>query len=315
MPLPPPPPREQARGGLAAERLRRRAPARRAVRPEPAVPARLDLPGASPARVSARDRVRAPLLHEQLRRDVRRQHEDRQAGLEAPDRPLCRRLAGGGERHRLPVVHEPAAVQQQGGAGAARRRGDCVRRRLRGDPLADADRPDGVVAPRRRRRRLRGRLARPRLRARRDYRPRALDVPGRGADQGRGRPLRQPALRRHLRRLSLRAAGEDGQADLADEVAGPTRRPRAVLLDTGDRVRARLHRLDRRQGLLLRRRERDAPLVARDRRIRLRLSRRLAQDGLRRLLQRSLLRARRRHRATCAGASAPTATSPARRSS
>ena len=36
-------------------------------------------------------------------------------------------------------------------------------------------------------------------------RPRALDVPGQGPDQGRGRALRQPALRRHLQRLPLRA--------------------------------------------------------------------------------------------------------------
>ena len=41
------------------------------------------------------------------------------------------------------------------------------------------------------------------------------------------------------------------------------RRPRQVLLDAGGRLRPRLHRLDRRQGLLLRRDERQAALVAR----------------------------------------------------
>ena len=82
-------------------------------------------------------------------------------------RPLRRRLAGGRRTHRLPVVHEPAAVQQQGEAGPPRGRGDRVRGRLREDPLADADRPDRVLAAGRRRPRLRRRLARPRLRARR----------------------------------------------------------------------------------------------------------------------------------------------------
>ena len=77
--------------------------------------------------------------------DVRGQHEDRQARVEVPTRPLRRRLAGGGGRHRLPVVPEQAAVQQQGGAGRPGQ-GDRVRGRLREDPLADDDRPDGELA-------------------------------------------------------------------------------------------------------------------------------------------------------------------------
>ena len=52
------------------------------------------------------------------------------------------------------------------------------------------------------------------------------------------------------------------EGDLADALAGPARRPRPVLLDARGRVRPRLHRLDRREGLLLRRRERQAALVA-----------------------------------------------------
>ena len=76
---------------------------------------------------------------------------------------------------------------------------------------------------------------------------RALDVPGQGPDQGRGREVREPALRRHLRRLSLRAQRDDGQGDLADALAGPARRPRPVLLDADGRLRARLHRLDGRK--------------------------------------------------------------------
>ena len=61
-----------ARGRLADERLRRGAAPGRAVRAEPAVPPRLDVPRATAARVPAGDRLRAPLLHEQLRRHVRR---------------------------------------------------------------------------------------------------------------------------------------------------------------------------------------------------------------------------------------------------
>ena len=114
----------------------------------------------------------------------------------------------------------------------------------------------------RRRPRLRRRLARPRLRARRADGPRALDVPGQGPDQGRGREVGQPALRRHLRRPPLRVRAQHREGDLADALAGPARRPRPVLLDARGRVRARLHRLDRRQGLLVRRGERQAALVA-----------------------------------------------------
>ena len=93
-----------------------------------------------------------------------------------------------------------------------------------------------------------------------------------GAGEGRGRAHRPPALRRLLRPPPLRARRAQREADLALLLAGPARRPRHVLLDPGDRVRARLHRLDRRQGLLVRRVERRAALVAVDRRLRLRLA-------------------------------------------
>ena len=86
------------------------------------------------------------------------------------------------------------------------------------------------------------------------------------------------------------------EADLADALAGPARRARPVLLDARARLRPRLHRVDRRQGLLVRRDHREADLVAGHRRVRLLLAGDLAQEGLRRLLQRPLRRARRRHR-------------------
>ena len=136
---------------------------------------------------------------------------------------------------------------------------------------------------------------------------------GKGRIKGARREVRQPALRRHLRRLPLRAARDDREGDLADEVAGPARRPRPVLLDAGGRLRARLHRLDRRQGLLLRRGEREAPLVAGHGRLRLRLARGLAA---RRCTPAPTAAASMRSTpppATSAGASGRTGTSPARR--
>ena len=83
-----------------------------------------------------------------------------------------------------------------------------------------------------------------------------------------GRRLFVGSYDHHLYALDAR----NGTADLARLVAGPPRRARHVLLDAGRRVRTRLHRLDRRQGLLVRRDERRAALVAVDRRLRLRLA-------------------------------------------
>ena len=78
----------------------------------------------------------------------------------------------------------------------------------------------------------------------------------------------------------------------AQQRLGPRGR---VLLDPRCRLRPRLHRLDRRQGLLVRRHERQAALVARHRRLRLRLAGGLAGARLRRLLQRQALLLRRGH--------------------
>ena len=145
-----------------------------------------------------------------------------------------------------------------------------------------------------------------------EHRPRPLDVPGQGPDQGRGRALRQPPLRRHLRRPPLRAPRADGEGDLADALAGSPRRPRAVLLDTGGRLRARLHRLDGRQDVLVRRSQREAALVAGHRRLRLLVAGRLAEESSTRAPTPAASTPSTRRRATSAGASTPAPTSPAR---
>ena len=55
---------------------------------------------------------------------------------------------------------------------------------------------------------------------------------GKGRIKGGVAKSGQPPLRRHVRRLSLRAARDDREGDLADEVAGPARRPRATFYST-----------------------------------------------------------------------------------
>src|SRR5205085_6054337 len=74
---------------------------------------------------------------------------------------------------------------------------------------------------------------------------------------------------------------------------GAARRRRQLLLDAGGRLRPRLHRLDGREGLLVRRALREAALVVRDGRLRLLLARDLAPARPRRLLRPLLLRPRR----------------------
>src|SRR5581483_184810 len=69
-----------------------------------------------------------------------------------------------------------------------------------------------------------------------------------------------------------------------------------LLLDAVRGLRAGLYRLDRRQGVLVRRDDRRAALVAVDRRLRLRLAGRVEQAHPRRLVQRALLLAGRGHR-------------------
>ena len=79
-------------------------------------------------------------------------------------------------------------------------------------------------------------------------------------------------LRRLVRRPPVRVQRAQRPPALARERRSAPVRRRHVLLDARRGLRPRLHRLDRRQGVLVRRDERQAPLVAQHRRLRLRLA-------------------------------------------
>ena len=135
------------------------------------------------------------------------------------------------------------------------------------------------------------------------------------AGEERRRDLGQPPLRRRLLGPSLLAERDERQDRLAGEGAAALRQRRQLLRDAGARLRARLHRRDRRQGVLVRRVERQAALVAVDRRLRL-----LVRGGL--ALARSTSAptptrssASTPRPATSCGGSTPTGRSPARRRS
>ena len=284
---------------MAAVRLRRDARPLGAARASAAVPAGLDVRRRQPRRVSAVDRLRAALLLDELRQVRGREHEDGQARVEVPLASLRRRFARGRPvqaRDRLRGLPEQAAVQREAGEG--RREGDRVRGRLREDPLAEDDRPEReLAAP--------------------DRQPALRRATGTAAS---GRSMRAPGStiwRRTLSRSPIKGAisstagklyvgSYDGHVYCLGAQKGrliwkakAQRRlygRRALLLDAGARVRARLHRLDRRQGLLVRRDDRPAALVARDGRLRLRVAGRLERARVRRLVQQAVLRLRRRDR-------------------
>ena len=267
-----------ARGRLADVRLRRRArtASRRSTLSPPFRP-RLDVQGAAACRVPAGDRVRAALLREQLRR---RCSPSTRRPASAPGSyrigPLRRRLAG----RRRPAPSTRSFLNRP--PCNARRKPE----RLDGEVIAFAAGfgkirwrtrigPTESLAARRRRRRLRRRLARPRLRARRDDRQGALDVPGRAAIKGARRPsgnrLYVGSYDGHL----YCAAGEDGQADLAGVRRRTRLGGRGHFYSTPAIAYGRVY-IGSTDGKVysVRRREREAPLVARHRRLRLRARRR-----------------------------------------
>ena len=241
----------------------------------PPVSESLDVRRRQPRRVSAVDRLRAPLLLDELRQVRGGEHEDRQARVEVPLAPLRRRVAGGRAvqaRHRVRGLPEQAAVQRPAPEG--RRQGDRVRRGLREDPLAEDDRAVRELAASDRQPALRRGLGRSGLGARCAHRPHDLAAQAcAGCDQGRDLVDGGQALRRLLRRPRLLPRRAERQAGLEGEGAAPALRRRALLLDAGARLRARVHRRDRRQGLLVRRDHGPAALVARHGRLRLRVAR------------------------------------------
>ena len=172
----------------------------------------------------------------------------------------------------------------------------ALERRHGQGPVEGHDRAERVVAARGRRRRLCRRLERQGLRVQCRDREHALDVLDRRQGQGRDGLCGRPHLLRLLRPPRLRAQRAHRQALLARLGSAAARLARHLLLDARGRLRPRLHRLDRRQGLLLRRHEREAALVARHRRLRLLLAGGLASACLRRLLRRHHVRVRRGHR-------------------
>ena len=108
-------------------------------------------------------------------------------------------------------------------------------------------------------------------------------------------------------RSRLRLNASDGQARLAAQARSRGSAPGRSSTDARRRLRPRLHRLDRREGVLLRRDDREPALVAVDRRLRLLLAGRLAAARLRRLVQRQVLLPSTRRPATSAGSSTRTA--------
>ena len=94
------------------------------------------------------------------------------------------------------------------------------------------------------------------VRALRADRPREVDVQRLGRDQGLARAVRLHALRRRLQRPHVRGLGAHRPRALVDRHVGPQVRLRAgqLLLDAGGRLRPRLRRQHRQQGLLVRRR-------------------------------------------------------------
>ena len=121
---------------MAAVRIRHGALTRSAARAAAALPHGVAPRCRQPRRVSARDRLRPPLLLHELRQVHGDQHEDGQACVEVPLASLRRRLArdrDAATRHGVRRLPEQAAVQRDEG----RRQGDRVLRGFREDPLAE----------------------------------------------------------------------------------------------------------------------------------------------------------------------------------
>ncbi len=194
-------------------------------------------------------------------------------------------------RPRVRDVSEPPALQRAGRED--RRSGGRAVRARRSRALAEDDRACGDVAGRCPRPRVCRRLAREGLRLQRANRQTPLVVRNGWCREGRSRGVRQPALRRVVRRPRLRIERADGPADLARVGTGTPGVDGDVLRDARRRIRARVHRLDRPQGLFVRCDDGQAALVVRHGQLRLLVPRRVAPARVHRLSRRAPLLLRR----------------------
>ena len=183
--------------------------------------------------------------------------------------------------------------------------------------VAEAARqPHGVLADHPARDRLLRHRGRRPVRALREDRPREVEVQRLRRDQGVARAVGLDALLRRLQRPDVRGVGAHRPRALVHRHVGIEVRLRGgqLLLDAGGRLRPRVRRQHRQQGVLVRRAQRHARVVQVDRRLRLLLPGRRQRAGhqadrVHRLLRRQPVRARRAHglhaldRTAAAGAS------------
>ena len=278
-----------------------------------AVQARLDVPRAEPRRVPARRRLRPALLREQRGRDVRDRREEREARLEATTRTAASPSSPALDRHVVyetflnapPCNRKPSAsltgeviafaVGTAACSGGARSGRPSRRRSSSAASVFVGDWNGRVWA-------LRRATGKPRWVTK-------LQGQVKGGVAISGNRLYVG----DYSGICTRSAATSGKIALAGEGAAAVRRHRQLLRDTGGRVRARVHRRDRRQGVLVRRGEREAALVAVDGRLRLLVDGGLARPRLRRLVLAAVLLLRRGDRRRSSGSSRRTGRSPARR--
>ena len=258
--------RRRRPGAVADVRLLRRPHALGAARAAAAVPARSGATRRAASSSSRRRSATAGCSSRPTRASSRRSARRRASARGSTVSHRCVAASPALGPHAHGTVYEaflnrPPCNAQNGGHGV-RRRGDRLRRRLREDPLAAHDRPVGELAAARRRPPLRRRLERRRLGVRR-----ATTAASSGAATSRG------AIKGALAYAGgrLYVGSYDGHVYCLSpgrrgHLAG-RRRSRASSARRRStrrrrRVRARVHRLDRRQGVLVRRVDREAALVA-----------------------------------------------------
>ena len=245
-----------------------------------------------------------------LHRDVQGQRRlvqsaDRQAPLDAQGPCPARDQPGARRAPRLRLV-------------ARRRRARAAPQRRQARVALPRRRAHRVVAAARRRHALLRRRGRHADRAERPQRPPPL-ARARSAARSRARPPTAAACSSSAPTTATSTASTRAPARGAGAPGASARygglRHGPLLLHADDRLRPRLHRLDRRPHVLARRRDRQDRVEQADGRLRLRRARRRAPADPVRLLRPPVLRAQRPHGRGCAGASTPGRASRARRRS